>query len=135
MPISKLIISYLLTATVFFAIDMVWLGLIAKKIYNKYLSGFLSPQVNWPPAIVFYLIFIAGIMVFAIHPAITKNSPLTAITLGAFLGVLTYATYDLTNMATLKNWPIQVVLIDIAWGAILTASVSLAGYYIIKMIT
>ncbi len=128
----KLILSYFLTALVFFAVDMVWLGFLAKGFYRKHLGGFLSDQVNWTAAIVFYFLFIVGIFVFVILPAIEKGSLLRAIGLGAFFGIITYATYDLTNLATLKNWPILIVMVDIAWGAVLTAIVSAAGYGIVK---
>ena len=132
MSFPKLILSYLLTAVVFFAIDMVWLGVIAKDLYRKYLGGFLSDTVNWKAAIIFYMIFIVGIFIFAIMPAIEKNNLGKAILLGALFGFFTYATYDLTNLATLKNWPLTIVFIDMAWGALLTALVSTAGFYIVK---
>ena len=134
MPLSKLVLSYLLTTLVFFAIDMVWLGFIAKNLYRKYLGSFLSDTVNWKAAIFFYLIFIVGIFIFAIMPAVEKNSITKAIIYGAMFGFFTYATYDLTNLATLKNWPLQIVFIDMAWGALLTALVSTAGFYIVKWI-
>lgn len=134
MPLSKLVLSYFLTSIVFFAIDMVWLGFLAKDIYRKYLGSFLSDQVNWTAAIVFYLLFIIGIFVFVILPAVEKNSLASAIGLGAFFGLITYATYDLTNLATLKNWPLPIVFIDLAWGAVLTALVSAAGYGIVKWV-
>ena len=134
MSIQKIIFAYLLTAVVFFAIDMLWLGVIAKDLYNRYLGNFLSDQVNWTAAIIFYLIFIVGISIFAIYPSVEKNSVVSAIVLGALFGVFTYATYDLTNLATLKDWPLQIVFIDIAWGAFLTASVSVSGFYIVKML-
>jgi uncharacterized membrane protein len=128
----KLILSYVLTVLVFFAIDMVWLGFLAKALYRKYLGAFLSDQVNWTAAFIFYLLFIIGIFVFVILPAVEKNSILKAVGLGAFFGLITYATYDLTNLATLKNWPLPIVFIDMAWGAVLTALVSAAGYSIVK---
>ena len=134
MAISKIIISYLATTVVFFAIDMVWLGLIAKDFYRKYLGNFLSDQVNWTAAIIFYLLFIVGIFIFVIFPSYEKKSVLNAILMGALFGVFTYATYDLTNYATMKDWPLNIVFIDIAWGAILTSLVSLAGYFIVKWI-
>ncbi len=130
MTISKLIISYLLTAVVFFAIDIAWLGFIAKGLYNRYLSDFLSDQVNWTAAIVFYLLFIAGIFIFAILPAMEKESWRHALLYGVLFGFFTYATYDLTNLATLKNWPLNIVFIDILWGMTLTGSVATAGYFI-----
>ncbi|MBL7701004.1 MAG: DUF2177 family protein [Ferruginibacter sp.] len=134
MSFSRLIISYLLTAVVFFAVDMAWLGFIAKGIYKKYLGNFLSDKVNWPAAIIFYLLFIIGIFYFAILPAVEKNSLAKAIIAGALFGFFTYATYDLTNLATLKNWPLQIVFIDIIWGMVLTGIVSTAGFYIVKWV-
>lgn len=130
----KWLASYLLTSLVFFAIDMVWLGVLAKNLYRKHLFGLMADQVNWTAAIVFYLLFIVGIFVFVILPAVEKNSLITALLLGAFFGIVTYATYDLTNLATLKNWPLPIVFIDIAWGAVLTSLVSMAGYGIHKWI-
>lgn len=134
MPFYKLIISYLLTTLVFFAVDMTWLGFIAKGIYKKYLGGFLSDNVNWPAAIIFYLLFIIGIFYFAILPAVEKNALAKAILSGALFGFFTYATYDLTNLATLKDWPLPIVFIDIIWGSVLTGIVSTAGFYIVKWV-
>jgi uncharacterized membrane protein len=131
---SKLIISYFLTTVVFFAIDLVWLGVVAKGLYSKYLGAFLSDQVNWTAAIIFYLLFIVGIFIFAILPAVDKASLSNAIVMGALFGFFTYATYDLTNLATLKGWPLTIVFIDITWGAVLTATVSAAGYAITRWI-
>lgn len=132
MSITKLLISYALTFAVFLLIDMAWLGFIAKGLYHKYLGGFLSEQVNWTAAIVFYLLFVVGIFIFAIMPSVEKDSVVSAITLGALFGFFTYATYDLTNLATLKNWPLKIVFIDILWGSVLTGIVSTAGFYIVK---
>ena len=134
MSITKLLISYVLTFAVFLVIDLAWLGFIAKDLYRKYLGGFLSDQVNWTAAIVFYLLFVVGVFIFAILPSVAKNSLVAAITLGALYGFFTYATYDLTNLATLKNWPLNIVFIDILWGAVLTSIVSSAGFYIVKYV-
>jgi uncharacterized membrane protein len=134
MSITKLLISYGLTFVVFFIVDMAWLGFIAKDLYKKYLGNFLSEQVNWTAAIVFYLLFIVGVFIFAIMPSVEKNSWISAVTLGALFGFFTYATYDLTNLATLKGWPINIVIIDILWGSVLTGIVSTAGFYIVKYV-
>jgi uncharacterized membrane protein len=134
MTFPKIIISYLLTTLVFFAIDMVWLGFVAKNLYRKYLGALLSDTVNWSAAIIFYLIFIIGIFIFVITPAVEKQSLARAIVLGAIFGFIAYATYDLTNYATLKGFPLSIVFIDLTWGACLTAMVSMAGYYIVKFI-
>jgi len=126
---SKIIITYLLTALVFFAIDLLWLGIVAKNLYQKYL-GHLLGDVNWVAAIIFYLIFISGILIFAVLPALEKGAVTHALIYGALFGFFTYATYDLTNLATLKDWPVQIVFIDIVWGMVLSSSVAVSGFYI-----
>ncbi len=134
MPLSKLILAYFFTALVFFAIDMVWLGFIAKGMYNKLLAHLLAEQVNWAAAMIFYFLFIVGIFIFAIFPGLAKGSWQAALWYGALFGFFTYATYDLTNLATLKDWPVRMVFIDILWGMVLTGSVATAGYFITKAI-
>lgn len=129
---SQLFFSYLSTALVFFLIDMIWLGLLAKDLYRDLLGGLMKDQIIWPAAIVFYLLFIIGIFVFAIIPAVEKNSVGHAVLMGTLFGLFTYATYDLTNYATLKDWPLKLVFIDILWGMILTGLVSTAGFYITR---
>ncbi|MCM2303008.1 MAG: DUF2177 family protein [Flavobacteriaceae bacterium] len=135
MNVKSIIYSYLLTFIVFLLIDMLWLGIIAKNLYQKYLGGFLTDQVNWIAAFIFYMLFVIGISIFAIYPAVQKGSVYHAILLGALFGFFTYATYDLTNLATLKDWPLPIVFIDIIWGTTLSAIVSFSGYYIVKWIS
>lgn len=127
----KYITLYLLTVPVFFAIDMVWLGLVAKNFYQTQLADFLGP-VNWTAAIIFYLLFIVGVIIFAVTPALQAGDVWKAVLLGALFGFFTYATYDLTNMATLKNWPLIVTIVDMAWGAVLSASVATGSFFIGK---
>ncbi len=134
MSFSKIILSYFLTAIVFFAIDMAWLGFIAKNLYRKYLGALLSDTVNWYAAMIFYLIYIAGIFIFVINPAVEKQSVSSALVMGALFGFIAYATYDLTNYATLKGFPLKIVIIDMIWGTVLTTLVSLSGYYIVKLV-
>ncbi|MHC1777797.1 MAG: DUF2177 family protein [Lentimicrobium sp.] len=134
MSFSKIILSYFLTAIVFFAIDMAWLGFIAKNIYRKYLGDLLSDTVNWYAAMIFYLIYIAGIFIFVINPAVEKQSVSSALVMGALFGFIAYATYDLTNYATLKGFPLKIVIIDMIWGTVLTTLVSVSGYYIVKLV-
>ena len=119
---------YLLTIPVFFAIDLLWLGIIAKDLYQKNLAHLLSPTVNWPAAFCFYFIYIAGILLFAVRPALTDQSLAKAAVWGALFGFFTYATYDLTNLATLKDWPVKVVVVDIVWGTLLCTLVASASY-------
>lgn len=134
MNIKSIIISYILTTIVFLIIDLTWLGFIAKDLYRKYLGSFLAENVNWPAALIFYLLYIVGISIFAIYPAVNKDSVFNAILLGGLFGLFAYATYDLTNLATLKDWPLTIVFIDIVWGVVLTASVSVSGFYIVKFL-
>ncbi len=115
---------YLMTVPVFFLVDMIWLGLIARNFYQKHLGFILSPDVNWAAAIIFYLIYIVGIIFFAVIPALEKDSLSRAILWGGLFGFFTYATYELTNMALIKGWPLKVVIVDVAWGFFLCATVA-----------
>ena len=132
MNIKSILISYGLTLIVFLIVDLAWLGIIAKNLYSRYLGEFMTDSINWTAAIIFYLIFVAGLFIFVIYPSVENNSILRVIILGALFGIVTYATYDLTNLATLKAWPIQIVVIDIIWGSILSIIVSLSGFYIVR---
>jgi uncharacterized membrane protein len=121
---------YAIALPVFFAIDMLWLGVVAKNFYRSQIGNIMKPDVNWVAAIIFYLIFIAGLVVFVIEPAVEKGSWKHALLLGAFFGLVCYATYDLTNLAVAKDWPVLVTIVDLAWGAVLAASVSTITYFI-----
>jgi uncharacterized membrane protein len=114
---------------------MLWLGIIAKNIYQKYLGSFLSDRVNWTAAFIFYFIYVLGISIFAIYPAVNKSSVYHAVLMGALCGFFTYTTSDLTNLATLKDWPLPIVFIDIIWGSVLSTIVSLSGFYILKSLS
>lgn len=131
MTAIQFVYIYLLTVPVFFAIDLVWLGLVATKFYKSQI-GFLLGPVNWSAALIFYLLYIVGIVVFAVQPALQTGSIGKAVFLGALFGFLAYATYDLTNLATIKDWPVLVTLVDLVWGTILTGSVAAASYYLAK---
>ena len=121
---------YAIALPVFLALDMVWLGLVAKKFYRDQIGSLMKSEINWTAAICFYLLFTVGLVLFVIAPAIAKNSWAHALLFGALFGVITYATYDLSNLATLKNWPLLVTIVDMVWGATLAASVSTATYFI-----
>lgn len=125
---------YAIALPVFFVIDMIWLGLIAKNFYRMQIGALMKPDVNWLAAIIFYLIFIAGLVVFVITPAVEKNSWVNAILFGALFGLVCYATYDLTNLAVAKDWPLLVTVVDLFWGAALAASVSAITYFIVHKI-
>ena len=126
---------YALTVPIFFMIDMLWLGVIAKEFYRRQLDFILSPRVNWTAAVIFYLMYIAGILFFAVRPAMSNNSWGQAAVLGALFGFFTYATYDLTNLATIKNWPLVIVVVDILWGVCLCMLVALLSFMISKWLS
>ncbi len=124
--------TYIITFIVFMAIDLVWLGIVAKNLYAKHLGYIMRTNVNWVAAIVFYLLFIAGVLFFVLYPAIDKDSWRYALLAGMLFGFITYATYDLTNLATLKDWPVIITIIDLIWGAILCGATSVISFLIIQ---
>ncbi|MDO7975759.1 DUF2177 family protein [Oceanotoga teriensis] len=128
----NIIRNYVISFIVFFIIDILWLGLIAKNIYNKYLGYIIKDNFNWIAAIIFYIIFIIGIQFFVLNPAIEKQSVFYAFLVGGIFGFITYSTYDLTNLATIKQWPISITIIDIIWGSILSSLTSGISYLIIN---
>lgn len=119
---------YGLTALVFFAIDLVWLGVVAPGFYQRHLGHLLRPDVMWAPAVLFYLLYISGLLVFAVLPGLEVGSLVRTLALGAFFGLVAYATFDLTCMALMRDFPLVVVAVDLVWGTVLTASVSAAGF-------
>lgn len=121
---------YLITLVAFFAIDMLWLGLIAKDLYARYLGYLMAEKVRWAAAIVFYLLFIAGLVVFVVQPAVQNGSWSEALLRGLFFGLVTYATYDLTNLATVRDWPLLITAVDLVWGTFLGGSVSLIAFFV-----
>lgn len=124
----------LIALPVFFLIDMVWLGLVASEFYRDQIGFLMTPDVNWPAAIAFCLLFVIGLVSFVVAPALEKGSWVRALLAGALFGLTTYATYDLTNLATLKDWPLLLTLVDLVWGAVLAASVSVATFLIARRI-
>jgi uncharacterized membrane protein len=132
MGISFYLKLYLLTVPVFFIIDLLWLGVVAKNYYQKNLNYILSPNVNWTAAIIFYLMYIAGILIFAVLPGLVKDSVRHAAVWGALFGFFTYATYELTNLALLKDWPLNIVIVDILWGVVLCSAVASLSFYLAK---
>ncbi|MFK7771136.1 MAG: DUF2177 family protein [Saprospiraceae bacterium] len=123
---------YFLTIPIFFLIDMIWLGSLAKKFYGDNVGHLLSEKVNWKAAIVFYFIYIVGILFYSVVPTIEDGNWQRALLLGSTFGFFTYATYDLTNLATLKNWSVKVVLVDIVWGMILCGAVAASSFQVAK---
>ncbi len=123
---------YFIALPVFLAIDLVWLGLVAKSFYARQLGYLMRPDPNWTAAIIFYLLFVVGLVHFVITPALEKSSLTDALLFGALFGLVTYSTYDLTNLATIKGWPLVVTCVDLLWGATLSAAISAITYSIAK---
>jgi len=121
---------YLGILAVFLAIDAVWLTLVARGFYSDHLGYLLASETNWIAAGVFYLLFVAALQVFVVLPGLQAGSLRQVMLRGAFFGLVTYATYDLTNLATVAGWPLVVTLVDLAWGAVLCTTVSLVGYLV-----
>lgn len=115
---------YLISLAAFFAIDMVWLGLVASPFYRQQIGFLMAPSFNWLAAILFYLLFVAGILVFVVLPGLKANSLKTTLLRATLYGLITYATYDLTNLATLNNWPVLLSIVDMLWGTVLSLLVS-----------
>lgn len=115
---------YLVTALIFLALDALWLGLVAPRLYRQHLGHLLAETTNVLAAAVFYLLYVAALLVFVVNPALREGSVWQAVYMGAFLGLVMYATYDLTNLATLKGWPLNITLIDLLWGSFVTAATS-----------
>lgn len=126
--IPHYLLAYLITACVFLVLDVVWLSWIARQFYFDRLGEILRDQPNFFAAGAFYAIYIAGIVIFVITPAIRLDSAQHALVYGALFGFIAYGTYDMTNYATLKNWPFVVAAVDMAWGACLTGLSAFAGY-------
>jgi len=126
------LIIYITSFVVFFLVDLFWLVVVANKLYKKYLGFIMKDSPNWGAAIIFYLLYIAGLVFFVIQPAIEKGSWQQALFTGLFFGFITYATYDLTNLATLKDWPFTITVIDLIWGTVLGGTVSILTYLVVS---
>jgi uncharacterized membrane protein len=114
---------YVIALVVFVILDAIWLGIISRNLYSKYLGYIITETPNWIAAIIFYLLFIVGIIVFVVFPGIEEKNLWISFGKAALFGLVTYATYDLTNLATIKSWPIQITIIDLIWGTFLSSIV------------
>jgi uncharacterized membrane protein len=119
---------YLVSLAAFLAIDLLWLGLVARSFYQQYLGFLMAPSPNWSVAILFYLLFVVGLLVFVVLPGLAANDLKTTLYRAALFGVITYATYDLTNLATLKDWPALLSIVDMFWGTVLSVLVSYISF-------
>ena len=121
-------VAYIVTAMVFLGLDAIWLTQIALGMYRRELAGLLLDQPNLIIAGLFYLVFVGGIVILAVAPALNGGNWVNALLLGAVLGLVAYGTYDITNLSTLKGWSMSVTLADLAWGTLLSGVAATAGY-------
>lgn len=129
MSIATHLKVYAACIVVFFALDLTWLGVVAKGFYNAQMGHLLRPDVQWGAALLFYFIYVAAIVILCVAPAVEKQSLARALALGAVFGLAAYAAFDLTSLALLKDFPAGVVYVDLAWGTVLSAAVAGAGYF------
>jgi len=134
MGISRILLTYAVSVPVFFIVDMIWLGVIARGFYRKALEPLLTPNINWTAAIIFYFLFLVGILIFALLPGIERRSLVYTVAMAALFGFISYATYDLTNLATLRDWPLKLSIVDMMWGSFLSASTAGITYLIMSRI-
>ena len=123
---------FLASFVTFLLLDAIWLGLIARTFYAKNLALYLTDNVIWPSALIFYVIFNIGLLVFVILPSIEKNSYTTLVIYSLLYGLVTFATYDLTNLATIKDWPLIVSIVDMSYGMFVALASSSAAFYVNK---
>lgn len=125
----KYVLAYLSTAAVFFILDFIWLSSMATTFYRARLPDIMATDVNYPAAVLFYVIFVAGVVIFAVGPALENGRWATALTYGALFGFMAYATYDLTSQATLKQWSTAVTVVDMAWGTFVSGTSATLSFF------
>ena len=128
------VVAYVSTAIVFFGLDFLWLGKVATSFYRSQLGEMMRDRPDFVAAGGFYLLYVAGIVYFAVHPQLSGGTWVQALVSGAILGLIAYGTYDMTNLATLKNWPLAMSIVDMAWGACLTGVAAACGLWITQKI-
>jgi uncharacterized membrane protein len=127
--------AYAFTLIVFFGLDLLWLGFVARRFYASQLQGLMRDNINFVAAGGFYLAYVAGIVFFAVAPALAEGSWRKAALSGVLLGLLAYGTYDMTNLATLRNWPVAMSFVDLAWGGVVTGLAALAGFWMTRAVS
>ena len=131
----KFAAAYLGSAVVFLVLDFIWLSNASRLLYRPKLGNLLSENPNLGVAALFYLFYVAGVVILVVLPAESARSWLMAVGLGAVLGFVAYGTYDFTNLATIRDWPAIVSIIDLIWGTFVTAVTALAGYIVVRLVT
>jgi uncharacterized membrane protein len=131
---KSLLLGYLAALVTLAILDALWLGVVSREFYKARLGQLLLDQPLWWAAILFYLIHAAGVAVFAVPLAVAAGTWIAAVLYGALFGICVYAAYDLTNLATLRGWPMAVSLVDLAWGAVVTAATTLVAYLVVRAV-
>ncbi len=126
--------NYGIMLGIFLVIDFIWLTVIAKSLYAQHLGYLMAPKANLVAALVFYLLFVVGLQFFVLNPALLNGNWVSVLLTGMFFGLVTYATYDLTNLATVRDWPILITAIDLVWGSFVSGATALLSYLIIQRI-
>jgi uncharacterized membrane protein len=124
------LVLYLTALVVFLVGDAIWLGVIAKQFYREQLGALMAEQVRWGAAALFYALYLVGILVFCVLPHLEKTNGWIVLGYGAFFGLICYATYDLTNLATLRGFPTVVAIVDLCWGAVITGVTAWATWWV-----
>ena len=132
---TRILVAYAATAILFCGLDFLWLGFVAKGYYQSQVGALLLEKPNMPVAVLFYAVYIAGVMVFAVLPALSAGAWEKALIYGALFGFFAYATYDLTNLATLKGWSPRIAFLDLAWGCVVTGVSACGGYLVTRTLT
>jgi len=130
--VTVYLLAYLTVLVLFILFDSVWLMSMTRSLYRPVLGDILVDHLRAAPAIAFYLLYPLGIVIFSVAPALKATSILPAISYGALFGFFAYATYDLTNFATLRNWTAHITIIDIAWGAVVTGATATLAYLVVQ---
>lgn len=131
----ELIISFIVAAAVMGVLDYIWLGYVGKKLYYREMGNLLLKKPNMLAALLFYVIYVVGTVVFVVVPALEKESLLYATGMGALFGLVAYATYDLTNLATMKGFSRKIVVIDLLWGALITMLTATGAYLAVQLLS
>ena len=126
--------NYGIMLGIFLVIDFIWLTVIAKSLYAQHLGYLMAPKANLVAALIFYLLFVVGLQYFVLNPALLNGNWVSVLLSGMFFGLVTYATYDLTNLATVKDWPVLITVIDLAWGSFVSGITALLSFLVIRKV-
>jgi uncharacterized membrane protein len=131
---SRYVAAYFAALATLAILDFLWLGFLAKGFIQAQIGPLLLDRPQWTPAVLFYVLYIVGVLIFAVAPGLETGSWTRALMFGALFGFFAYATYDFTNLATLKGWTVPLLVVDVAWGTFVTAAAALAGFHAARLL-